>query len=218
MATHVYLLSFDTQYELCMSFVRMQEFYESQKFRGKYFTLEQYVDYWSQEFGHGSFTYPSVWNGFNIPGDVLCKWMNKFSEREDDLRSREIAILKAIRKLMKKEMGFTLDDDIDKIYVIGVHRDNDNRLVVNHELAHAMYRLSPEYRKKCKYLLRKVDKKIYEETKNLLIKKGYCDKVIDDEMQAYFSTTGKVYHGADSVLNGRKEFERNFKEFSEKNN
>jgi len=31
LATHVYLLSFDTQYELCMSFVRMQEFYDNKR-------------------------------------------------------------------------------------------------------------------------------------------------------------------------------------------
>ena len=41
---NVYVLNFDTQYELCMSFVRMQEFYESPKFRGKTFELEEFID------------------------------------------------------------------------------------------------------------------------------------------------------------------------------
>ena len=69
-----------------MSFVRMQEFYESPKFKGKYFTLEQYMDYWSKEFGKGSFTYPSVWDGFNIPGKVLSDWWDRF---DNDRRYKE---------------------------------------------------------------------------------------------------------------------------------
>lgn len=56
----IYCLEFDTQYNLCMSMVRIQEFYESPEFAGKYFTLEEYIDYWSKNFGDGAFTYPKV--------------------------------------------------------------------------------------------------------------------------------------------------------------
>ena len=50
---NVYCVTYDTQYDLCMSFVRIQEFYESPKFKGQYFTLEEYMDYWAEEFGSG---------------------------------------------------------------------------------------------------------------------------------------------------------------------
>ena len=120
---HIYILNFETQYELCMSFVRMQEFYESPKFKGKYFTLEQYMDYWSKEFGKGSFTYPSVWNGFNLPGKVLAEWRNACEDNQDVMREREHDILCDINKLMKKDGLIGVDsDDMEKIYIIGAHK------------------------------------------------------------------------------------------------
>jgi len=202
---HVYLLKFETQYELCMSFVRMQEFYESPKFRGKYFTLEKYIDYWSKEFGHGSFTYPSVWNGFNIPGKVLYDWINKFYFGHGNIRDREENILHKICGLMGKEIGFTLMDseDMENIYVIGIHGKNNER-TIQHELAHAMYYLNEDYRKSCKTLLRKMDKKAYETGKKWLLDKGYCNKMIDDELQAYFSTGG---------ISVQADFQNNFSVF-----
>jgi hypothetical protein len=96
---HVYLFTFDSQYDLCMSFVRMQEFYESDsnKFRGKYFTLEKYMDYWSKKFGNGVFTYTKDWNGFNLPGKKLVEWLDVF---ERDQREREIILCDKIDKFV----------------------------------------------------------------------------------------------------------------------
>ena len=71
----IFVLTFDSQYDLCMSFLRIQEFYESPVYHGRYFTLEDYMDYWSKEYGQGSFNYLDVWNGFNVPGSVIKKWI-----------------------------------------------------------------------------------------------------------------------------------------------
>jgi hypothetical protein len=190
-----------------MSFVRMQEFYESPKFKGKYFTLEQYMDYWSKEFGKGSFTYPSVWNGFNLPGKVLSDWWDSF---DNDRRDREKAVLDKITDLMIKE-NITIGN-MDKIYIIGTHNGKYCNRIIEHELAHALYCLYPEYRKSCQELLRKVSKKDYRDAKKILIRKGYCKKMIDDELQAYFSTDTKNRE----LIESRKEFVNNFRDFKEK--
>ena len=215
---HVYHLSFKTQYELCMSFVRIQEFYESPKFRNKYFTLEQYMDYWCKEFGNGSFTYPSVWEGFNVPGKILMRWWNKCESMEDNLREREEKLLDVTVETMYKEQ---LDDmrDLNKIYIIASHsedsKDEKNK-TIQHELAHAMYYLYPEYRKKCKELLKNISKEELKDVTKELLEMGYCKEVIEDEMQAYFST--ETISLKNDVLGSKVDFVHNFNGFKERKN
>ena len=74
---NVYLMTYDTRYDLCMSFVRVQEFYESPEFKGRYFTLEEFIDWWSIKMSHihGAFDYPARWGGFNVPGEVMLDWL-----------------------------------------------------------------------------------------------------------------------------------------------
>lgn len=210
---HIYVLAFDTRYELCMSFVRIQEFYESPKFKGRYFTLEQYIDYWSKEFGKGSFTYPSVWNGFNVPGNILNKWLDKF---DDDLRKREEEILEKVDNLIQKEQGFIYPDNYEKTYIIGTHKENGikySNQIIKHELAHSMYCLYPEYKKRCKKLLKSIPEKDYKDTVKLLTEMGYGKNVMDDELQAYFSTSDNRENNA---LFARKDFVCNFRCFKKK--
>src|SRR5262249_19669839 len=44
LADGIFLLQFDTQYGLAATFLRVQEHYESSRFSGRVFTLEQYMD------------------------------------------------------------------------------------------------------------------------------------------------------------------------------
>jgi len=201
---HIYVLTFDNRYELCMSFVRMQEFYESQKFRGKYFTLEEFIDYWAKEFGHGSFNYPVLWNGFNLPDNVVRKWERCFS---DNMRAKEVDILKAIYGMISEE-----DNAGGEYYVIGVHAeqpDETRQKVIEHEVAHALYYLSDDYKKACNEMLKNVSANVYEKTKGKLVVAGYGKNVLMDEMQAYFSTGGASCFG----IKGRKNFEKNLDRF-----
>jgi hypothetical protein len=194
----------------------MQEFYESPKFRGKYFTLEQYMDYWSKEFGNGSFTYPAVWNGFNIPGNVIGQWMAMFKINEGlNLREREKNILKQIEKLLKKEKMNLMEEDIKRVYVIGTNTEVDDGLTLQHELAHAMYSLYPEYRERCKKILKSIPNAEYQKSKGKLIAMGYCKKMVDDELQAYFST-GKYQYDDIELLGSRIDFIHNFNGFKER--
>ena len=190
---HVYLFTFDSQYDLCMSFVRMQEFYESDsnKFRGKYFTLEKYMDYWSKKFGNGVFTYTKDWNGFNLPGKKLVEWLDVF---ERDQREREIILCDKIDKFVSQEFGFSEGyDNYDKMCVIGIHTEGDKEeaeIIKNHELAHALYCLYPEYKKSCDKLLKTISNEENIKNEVVLLSMGYCKKVIKDELQAYYSTDG----------------------------
>jgi hypothetical protein len=188
---HVYLFNFDSQYDLCMSFVRMQEFYESDsnKFRGKYFTLEKYMDYWSKKFGKGVFTYTKHWNGFNLPGKKLKDWVSLF----DDVRDMESDLIYRIDRFLMKEFGSTFDN-YDKMCVIGIHTEGDKEeaeIIKNHELAHALYCLYPEYKKSCDKLLKTISNEENIKNEVVLLSMGYCKKVIKDELQAYYSTDGR---------------------------
>jgi len=185
----VYFLTYDTRYNLCMSFVRIQEFYESPFYKGKYFTLEDFMDYWSLEFGNGSFDYTSSWDGFNFSGNVLNKWIQLFSRAP--LREKENAILTTMINKIKYW------EDLNDIYIIATHKENTakrRKEIVEHELAHAMYCLYPKYKKSCDKLIEKLKSTEwgmvkYSQTKIKLNDMGYCDDVADDEMQAYWSTS-----------------------------
>jgi len=170
-----------------MSFVRMQEFYESPKFKGKYFTLEEFIDYWANNWGGGYFDYLSRWHGFNLPSNVIEAWKDVFSLRDDgSFRDKEIAILNSIQKAVKKEK---LGDS--KYYVIGVHKESSlasRQEIIEHELAHAFYYLYPEYKRMVKKMLKEVPKKMFRKAKKTLLDLGYGANVLEDEMQAYFST------------------------------
>jgi hypothetical protein len=217
---HVYVLTFDTQYDLCMSFVRMQEFYESPKFKNKYFTLEDFMDYWSEEFGNGLFDYPTKWSGFNLSSKIIEKWKSKVGYPHE-IRDREWHIINAIDELLLDEEekdGYMPN----KYYVIGVYckgNTKEKRLeVINHESAHAFYDLNSSYKKLANKLLKEMDKQAYLDAEYALIKMGYGKNVIKDEMQAYFSTNVISANSKIVSLGNRAEFVQNFNQFKENHN
>ena len=226
-ASNVYLMTYDSRYDLCMSFVRVQEFYESPEFKGKYFTLEEFIDWWSIEMSKikGSFDYPARWSGFNVPGEIILDWL--FECDEDELRGREIDLLKKLAKRLKVNVKSVktgqcfhtlLKDKLKGIYLIGCSRYESNtarRETVAHEVAHALYTLYPEYRKKCQNLILKMkknidDKLIYECAVDTLDKMGYDKCVIDDEVQAYFST-GNKFGIREAFVSNLKDFKKKVK-------
>lgn len=224
---NVFLFTYDTKYDLCMSFVRMQEFYESPKFKGQHFTLEEFIDWWSLEMSRipGAFDYPARWSGFNFPGEVLSDWL--FECDEDVLRGKELYMLRKLAKRFKVDMDecvtgaltfhILLKDKLKGTYIIGCHRekgDSYRKETIEHEVAHAFYHLYPDYRKQCKKIIkdfRKKDIKGYKEAIDLLVQDGYDIDVAQDEMQAYFATDYCL-----DLLGTRKEFISNFEDFKKK--
>lgn len=189
-ANRVYAILFDNRYDLAMSFVRLQEYYESPDYKGKYFTLEEYIDYWSINHGNDSFTYPSVWSGFNIPGNIFAEWVELFLTKNNDIRDKELQLVKRIKSRLKRDKVKE-----DECYFIGACKSDPNlNKVISHEVAHALYNIDKSYRKSCGKIFEKIlQKEEYalkiDNARKRLLEMGYCEEVVFDEIQAYWSTS-----------------------------
>jgi hypothetical protein len=162
-ARGIYLLRFETQYELAATFLRVQEHYESPRFHGRIFSLEQYMDWYAAT--HGNFTYYQDWSGFNVPSTALRPFHDgKF----DPLSEKEKRLVRLFERAR------------EPFYVIGVFGRAAQSLT--HELAHALFFTDADYGQAvCEamgdYDIKALQKEIREA--------GYADHVIADETQAY---------------------------------
>lgn len=176
----IVLVEADSQYALCSMFLRPQEFYESpyEKIRGRYFTLEEYMDTYAED--KGKFSYYSDWCGFNIPSESFKKFVELF---QYSLSAKENALVSAIRNLIPNFEG--------KFYIIGVCKYKENKETLEHETAHAFWYFDPEYQEKMKNLICKIPIHLYECAYESLISNGYDANFIGDEMQAYLATASR---------------------------
>ncbi len=196
----VTLLKFKTQYETCATFMRLQEFYESpfKEVRGKFFDLETFMDLYAKK--QGNFTYTCDWGGFNVPGHVI----------------REFYQLFAKNLLMKEETLFDLIWPVnhkgcwtpprDPYYVIATYDDE----CLDHELAHAMYYLDPEYKATADALVKGLDPDVRKAVTKWLLDKGYSKPQVPDEINAYLSTDDKKtlsYHFGKEIGKTHKSLE-----------
>ena len=167
-------IKFPNQYELTSTFIRLQEFYESPfpAIRGKFFTLEQYMDLYAKE--NGNFTYFSDWSGFNVPGNSVQLFAQKFCQQVLSRKERKMLDL----------IFNNLDvwNNEGNYYIIATYDNCD----VDHELAHGYYYLIPAYKREMNKLYKKFEKSV--EFNNSLLKQGYGKKFLKDETQAYLAT------------------------------
>lgn len=173
-----------SQYSLCSTFVRMQEFYESPypEIRGKYFTLDRFQDVYAANSG-GIFSYYEDWAGFNIPGNVVNEFFKVFSR---DLNQKEYDIMRFVEH---HEIANVLRGP-NQFYIIGTYKEDS----INHELAHALYYLSAEdYRVATHSIFEKVPDYIKNTMISKLTAMGYTENVFEDEIQAYLSTGTYAY-------------------------
>ena len=201
---HVYHLNFKSRYNSAMHFLRFQEFYESPKYHRQFFTLVDYMEWYSlvSDDAKGSFTYPTDWSGFNVPSKCLLPFINEPSPIPDKNKYDEY-MCNLIRTIREKEK----DHDF---YFIGTSDNVDKENVLDHELSHAWYTVDDNYRTKSDNLLNELNKETLEKAREALQKTQYHISVIDDEIVAYCST------GLSSLLKGviseeeRKPFIENF--------
>lgn len=170
----VFLLRFATQYLLASSFLRIQEHYESSRFRNRVFTLEDYMDWYAAEFG--AFTYYEDWSGFNVPSSAFAAF---YAGRFDPLLRKERRLLDLFRRERKP------------FYVIGIVSDAD----LDHEIAHALFHTRPEYRNAVLTAMRRHDTAALEKR---LQSMGYHHSVLSDEVHAYLVAPGGSL-GADAA-------------------
>lgn len=158
-------LSYATTQSVCRAFLRIQEFYESPEFAGKYFTVDEYATWYTAD--RGKFSYYDDWSGFNIPGNVVREFFVLFK----DLSDEEKVIYSHVNHIWH-----------DNFYLIGNASNDADTL--EHECRHALFYLDPVYRYMCDLIFKSSQ---YELPKDILLDMGYSDKVIPDEMQAYFA-------------------------------
>ena len=160
-ATGVYVVRFATQYALASTFLRIQEHYESNRFRGRVFSLEDYMDWYAEQFG--AFTYYEDWTGFNVPSSAFDAF---YSGRFDPLLRKEQRLLRLFAKIRKP------------FYVIGLFDERD----LMHELAHALFFLQRDYRREVRAALREHNT---ARISRRLASLGYHRSVLGDEVHAY---------------------------------
>jgi hypothetical protein len=165
-------IRFENRYEMTSTMVRMQEFYESPfpEINGKYFTLDNFMDVYVEHSKDNEFTYFTDWEGFNLPGKVVNKFLRMYIFK---LREKEVKLFREIPLSML--LGFR------KFYLIATF--NDDSLV--HEIAHALYDLNLEYHDDMLTQIHLLSAKKLAWWYNKLEKQGYCKEVFNDEIQAY---------------------------------
>lgn len=181
-APGVFVYRAKNQHHLASAFLRLQEFYESpnDKFRGNYFTLEDYSDWYAED--RGAFTYYTDWNGFNVPGNVVKDFNSKFAGWPMTNKERFI-----LDSLGERSSYY----DSEPFYVIGVHGElTEGNTTLMHELAHAMYCTVPEYKEEVLRIIEEYKgNRSVDYFKATLKKMGYCEEVLVDEVNAYMSTS-----------------------------
>jgi hypothetical protein len=171
--TGINLLRFNTQRDLASTFLRFQEHYESPRFRGKVFTLEEYKEWYTQNSPEGrktgEFTYYDDWDGFNIPSYVLTPF---YQGKFDPLSRKEKTLLEL------------LEEESKKFYVIGVFGEPKRaEVTLKHEIGHGLFYTSPSYKEEVLRLTKQFDlRKLKRELQSTA---GYHPDVMEDEIHAY---------------------------------
>lgn len=175
---NIFNINFSDNYNMGMTFLRYQEFYESPQFANKSFTILEFMDWYSKKFGKGSFTYCNDWGGFNIPSNKIFECMENIPDMNHyDLEMKEIVFF--IKNfLIKNKLN-------EKFYLLG---SCNNEQTLKHEIAHGLYYLNDDYKNQMDSLKATIDKDIITQFSMNLLDYGYTENVIDDEIQAYFST------------------------------
>lgn len=158
-------ISASSQKELGETFIRFQEYYESNNplFKNRIFTLGQVKQWYSEKDGFDS--YSDYWVGFNLPSVALQPFRSNLF---DPLTDYEKELLDALK--------YRQDD----FYIIGAQ----TKSVLRHELSHALYGHSEQYRTEIDAFIKK-NKARFRKTQKYILDKGYCKEVLNDETQAY---------------------------------
>lgn len=184
---HIYHLHFESAYDLAMHFLRFSEYYESPKYYKKIFTLVDFMEWYAQEHGEGSFSYANDWRGFNVPSWVLHQ-----------VRKADIPDLNKYDRHMFMLIDWMEEREFPgNYYFIGTSTEGcqkNTNDVLGHEVAHAFYAVDAKYRRKVNGLLTQWNEGLGHKGKELgnarevLKGMGYHGTTIDDEVHAYCAT------------------------------
>lgn len=173
----VFLVTFNSAYDLAMTFLRSQEYYESPKWKGKSFTLLEYMEWYAKTAGKGAFTYPKDYNGFNLPSRIL---------REVPVPDRNHYDMVMANIVAEIETDFNCH--FQDYYIIGVSKERGDKSTINHEIAHGLYTTNSIYREQVNILIKQLPATVRKKLFKALSKRQYNKSVFVDETNAYLST------------------------------
>jgi hypothetical protein len=181
----VYVVRVEDSYQRAMLFLRYQEHYESpyNKFQGKSFNIFEFMDHYRKDRGACAFLYPSEWSGYNIPSSSLLKCYVEVKDNNPYDEAMGEIIIKISEELLA---GKAPGQKAPKFYLIGVDKIEGG--VMDHEIAHALFFIDPQYRKKATDLVSKLAPRKREKMEKILLGLGYRPQVLVDEIQAFMST------------------------------
>jgi hypothetical protein len=181
----VYCAIVPDQFDLAMLFWRAQEYYESAspKFRGRAFTLLEYMKWYSAQYGKGSFTYAEDWAGFNLPSSILTEMYDpthvQFKGVVIDHNEYDFEMASIYKGLFAKSNG-------KPFYLLGAK--SGDIATIRHELAHGLYFTNSKYKMEMQKNIKALPRKLYDKLRQVLRQYGYAASVHDDEIQAFLST------------------------------
>lgn len=173
----IFAVIIEDSYDRAMTFLRIQEFYEcpNPKFRGnKDFSFTEYMKWYSKEYGRG-FTYGVDWNGFNVPLEIAYQCYDTLTDRYTDYDDVMESIIHQIYEMN--------DDDGCDGYIIGAGNVTDSTF--QHEICHGLYSIDSNYKNIVDSQTNLIPEKYLTIFKKNLLKMGYTNEVLNDEIQAY---------------------------------
>jgi len=174
----IYAVIIEDRYDRAMTFLRVQEFYESPNpaFRGnKDFSFTEYMKWYSKEYGRG-FTYGMDWSGFNVPLEVAYNCYDTLNDRYTDYDDVMESIVHQLYELN--------GDDCDG-YMIGAGSTEGDTF--QHEVCHGLYATNKQYKELVDEVTETIEWQDYLEFEKNLLDMGYTAAVIPDEIQAYLA-------------------------------
>jgi len=169
--------------DVARAFIRFQEYYENKDLKGQRGLTVQEIEQWWDKRRKELDTedsYYQHWLGFNLPGKIILDLTRLPSFRSDpaNYNFEETKLLSILETLSV--------DQLSDGYLIGLWKDAEE--VFDHEVAHAYFATIPAYKIEQLKNISTLPKNIYESIKYQLSEMGYAAEVINDEIQAYFST------------------------------
>lgn len=193
---NIFWLEFDSSHEMCSTFLRFQEFYESPKFANQAFTLDEFKTWYQGDLDE--FTYYDDWSGFNIPSRIL----KPFREGAFDPLSPQEQYLLSL-----------FDGKEDPYYIIGTSvakmptPSTEDKLVLQHETAHGLFCANGDYQKEVLKVLENLAPTTRQKMHEWLAW-DYAESSITDEIHAYLldgphylETQGIISDDIESISN-----------------
>jgi hypothetical protein len=164
----IFEITSDKKSDVARIVVRLQVHYDHKDFKDKTFSLDEFKKHYS---GDKEFTYYYDWNGFNFPDYTV---RNFLAGKFNPLFPEEKWLMDNIKANV---------DTSKPYYIIGY--SNGDEPTINHERAHALYYLSPEYKKDVDAIIDSIPKPELGTLNEFLKARNYHSSVYKDEMQAY---------------------------------